>query len=78
MFISKNGNYRKSIVRRLELLFPEDEEALPCEEDVEVPLLRKSSVWREELRPEEVEALEVLLCGLVVEVVVEELLFELE
>ena len=55
MFFSKNGNYRKSIVRRLELLFPEDEEALLCEEDVEVPLLRKSSVWREELLPVDVD-----------------------
>ena len=63
-------------MRRLELLFPEDEEALPCEEDVEVPLLRKSSVWREELRPEEVEALEVLLCGLVVEVEAVEVLLD--
>ena len=42
-------------MRRFELLFPEDEEALLCEEDVEVPLLRKSSVRREELLPVDVD-----------------------
>ena len=63
-------------MRRFELLLPEDEEALLCEEDVEVPLLRKSSVWREELLPVDVEALEVLLCGLAVEWEAEEVLFD--